>query len=423
MLSSINDRRHDFGSMSSPPPLPEIVLIASPDGPLTAYDPYSGTVLARFNGSRCPRNGIAIVGKDLFAVSHVSPETGAGSVRFYYWWSPSCTQNVPLPEPVAPLAATVDGSYLFAGGISGRIHAVSVPSGVVIRSFSAHEKPVTCFARNFDGSLILSGSDDGTIAVLPIFLLLDASFDTESRYSNFNRLIGHESSVTGLTAGIGSSGSIMISSSLDWTCKIWSLVSGIHLQTVKFPSPVWCTALDPSETELYASGTDGVIYKRRLKVATRKQVAKGGETVVWGGVHGGGVVAMEMLNYGRTLLTVCENGGICVWEVEGGKMISGFGEKIGGVSGVVVARGGGGFGKRGEWGGYWGGKELGKAVTAVAEMEEVLKVVAEDRRRAISNLESAIEMNERLLKLMLREAKTIAKFDQSNRNINILNNK
>ncbi|KAI3769374.1 hypothetical protein L6452_00475 [Arctium lappa] len=406
--------------MSSPPPSPEILLIASPDGPITAYDPYSGTVLARFNGSRCPRNGIAIVGKDRFAVSHISPETGAGSVRFYYWWSPSCTQTVPLPEPVAPLAATVDGSYLFAGGISGRIHAVSVTSGVIIRSFSAHEKPVSCLASNCDGSLLLSGSDDGTIAVLPIILLLDASFDTESRFSNFNRLIGHESSVTGLTAGIGSSGSVMISSSLDWTCKIWSLVTGIHLQTVTFPAPVWCTALDPSETELYGAGTDGSIYKRKLKVSTRKQVEKRGVTVAWSGDHGGAVVAMEMLNYGRTLLTVCENGEICVLEVESGKMVSGFGGKIGGVSGVAVARGGGGFGKRAECGGYFGGKEFGKPV---AEMEEVLKVVVEDRQRAISNLESAIEINERLLKLMLREAKAIAKFDKSNRKINIFNTK
>ncbi|KAI3672362.1 hypothetical protein L6452_38446 [Arctium lappa] len=92
------------------------------------------------------------------------------------------------------------------------------------------------------------------------------------------------------------------------------------------------------------------------------------------------MVAMEMLNYGRTLLIVCKNEEICVLEVESGKMMSGFCEKIGGVSGVVVERGGSGF-RRGECGGYCGGKELGKPVT---EMEEVLKVVVEDRRRTIT---------------------------------------
>ncbi|CAH1450009.1 unnamed protein product [Lactuca virosa] len=406
--------------MLSPPPLPEIVLTASPEGPFTAYDPYTGNVVGRFNDDRCPRNGICILGNDLFAASHVSPETRAGYLRIYYWWSTSCTQSVPLPEPVAPLVASVDGSYVFSGGISGQIYSVSVHSGDVIRSFPVHEKPVSCLAINCDGSLILSGSDDGTIAILPVFLLLDASFDTESRYSRFTRFTGHESPVTGLTTGVGRSGGFMISSSLDRTCKVWSLVNGIHLQTVRFPNEVWCMVLDPSETELFAAGVDGMIYKRRLKVETRKKVAESGKTVVCGGMHGGGVVAMEMLSYGRILLTVSENGELCLWEVESGKMIRGFGEKIGGVSGVVVAKGGGGFGKRwvgsGECGGYGGGKELGKAVKEVAEIEKVLKGAVEDRSRAISKLESAIEINDKMLKLMLREAKAIAKYNDSNDN-------
>ncbi|KAI3753648.1 hypothetical protein L2E82_25707 [Cichorium intybus] len=404
--------------MLSPPPLPEVVLTASPDGPITAYDPYSGTVVGRFNGNRCPRNGICILGNDVFAATHISPETGAGSVRIYYWWSTSCTKSVPLPEPVAPLVASVDGSYIFSGGISGQIHSVVVDSGDVIRSFPAHEKPVSCLAINYDGSLILSGSDDGTIAVIPIFLLLDASFDADSRYSSYTRFTGHESSVTGLTTGVGRCGGIMISCSLDCTCKVWTLVNGIHLQTVRFPDEVWCMVLNPSETELFVAGIEGMIYKRRLKVETRKQVA-GGKTVVWAEMHGGGVVAMEMLGYGRILLTVSENGEICAWQVDGGKMISGFGEKIGGVSGVVV-NGGGGFAKREvgseECDGYGGGEEMRKAVKEVAAMDDALKVAVEDRSRAISNLESAIEINEKMLKLMLKEAKTIAKFNDSNNN-------
>ncbi|KAL4554115.1 hypothetical protein LXL04_039772 [Taraxacum kok-saghyz] len=372
--------------MLSPLPLPEIVITASPDGPFTAYDPNSGSVVGRFNGNRCPRNGICVLGKELFAASHVSPETRAGYVRIYYWWSMSRVKSIPLPEPVAPLAGSVDGLYVFSGGISGQIHSVSVHSGDVIRSFPVHEKPVSCVTINRDGSLILSGSDDGTIAVLPILLLLDISVDMESRYSSFTRFTGHESSVTGLTAGMGRRGGIMISSSLDCTCKMWSL-NGIHLQTVRFPVEVWCTALNPPETELFAAGIDGMVYKRRLMVERRKQFLEGGKTVVWGGVHDGGVVAMEMLSDGRILLTVSGNGEIFAWDVESGKMIRG--------SGV-----GGGYGSR---------KEVGKAAKEVAAMKKVLKVAVEDRRRAISNLESAIEINENMLKLMLREAKAIAK--------------
>ncbi|KAJ0733529.1 putative transcription factor WD40-like family [Helianthus annuus] len=257
-------------SMSPPQPLLETVLKASFDGPITAYDSYTGTVLARFNSGQCPRNGITVVGDNQFASSHVSPETGVGSIHLYYWWSPSCTQNITLPEPVAPLAASVDGSYLFSGGVSGRIHSLMVPSGELIRSFPAHQKSISCIAISCDESLILSGSDDGTIAVTPILMLLDSSIATESK--TVKRFVGHDLSVTGIAIGMGRSDGIMISSSLDWTCKVWGIATGTHLQTVKFPGEVLSMALDPSETELYAAGTDGLIYKRKLKVETRKQV-------------------------------------------------------------------------------------------------------------------------------------------------------
>nr|XP_043620097.1 protein ROOT INITIATION DEFECTIVE 3-like [Erigeron canadensis] len=395
----------------------ETLLIASPDGRIIAYDPYTGTVLARFNGSRCPCNSIAIVGNNQFAVSHVSEQTGAGCVNLYYWWSKSCAQSIPIPEPVVPLTAMVDGSYLFAGGVSGHIHSLSVPSGDLIHSFSAHEHPVSCLAISSDGSLVLSGSDDGTIAVTPILLLLDSTFDIESRISGFNKFIGHESSVTGLSTGLGPCSGIMISSSLDWTCKVWNVVKGIHLQTVNFPGEMLCTVLDASETELYAAGADGIIYKRKLKVETKNQLAEGRETIVWGRIHSGAVAAIEMANYGRTLLAVSENGRICAWETENGKMTSSFCKKTGTVSSVVLVKGGGWFRKRGtekgEFNGYGGTQEVGKMVKQVAEMGETLKVVAEDRGREISNLESAIEVNEKLLNLMLKEAKAIAKFEDS----------
>nr|GEU36179.1 protein root initiation defective 3-like [Tanacetum cinerariifolium] len=266
--------------MSLLPTTPEIVLIASPDGPVTAYDPYTGTVIARFSGSRCPRNGITVISNNQFACTHVS-DTGVSSVHLYNWWSMSCVQSIPLPEHVAPLVATTNGSYLFSGGVSDHIHSVSVPSG----------------------------SDDGTIAVIPTLMLLDVSPDTKFGCSSFRR--------------------------------------------------------------------------KDLKVQTRKQVASGREAWVWGRKHDGAVVSMDMLNHGQTLFTVSENGQIHVWETVGGKIVTSFSEKIRGVSGVVMVRERGSFGTREieseECGSDSSEAKVGKVVTVEAEMEEALKVVAEDR--------------------------------------------
>ncbi|GJS98417.1 mediator of RNA polymerase II transcription subunit 13 isoform X1 [Tanacetum coccineum] len=360
-------------TMSLLPSIREIVLIATPDGPITAYDPYTGSVIARFSGSRCPRNGITVISNNQYACSHVSD----------------------------------------TGGVSGHILSISVPSGDLIRSVSAHGKPVSCMVMSCDESLVISGSDDGTIAVIPTLMLLDVSPDTEFGCSSSRRFPGHELSVTGLTTGMG----VMISSSLDWTCKVWNILNRTHLQTVKFQGEILCLVLDPSETQLYAGGMDGTIYRKDLKVQTRKQVASGREAGAWGRKRDGAVVSMDMLNHGQTLLTVYENGQIHVWETVGGKMVTSFSEKIRGVSRVVVVRERGSFGTReiesDECGSDGSEAEVDKVVTVEAEMEEALKVVAEDRGRAISNLESAIEIHQKLMELMLKEAKAIVKFDES----------
>ena len=104
-----------------------IVLTSSPDGPIIAFDAASGVPLCHFSGSRSPCHGLALVGKSFIAASHISQETASGSIHLYNWWSSTALHNFLVPEPVVPLAVSPDGLYLFAGGLSGFIYALSVP--------------------------------------------------------------------------------------------------------------------------------------------------------------------------------------------------------------------------------------------------------------------------------------------------------
>ncbi|KAK3025482.1 hypothetical protein RJ639_041563 [Escallonia herrerae] len=406
-------------------PLQEIVLTSSPDGPISAYDAFSGATLARFTASRSPRKGLALVGKKLLAASHVSPDTGKGSIHLYNWWSSSTFLNLPVPEPVAPLAATLDGMYLFAGGISGCIYAFSLPAGDIIRSFSAHCKPISCLEINDDGSLLLSGSDDGTIAAFPIFMLLDTS-SSNLKPSTFHRFGRHDSSVTSITTGIGGCNATLVSCSLDCTCKFWDLMYGTHLHTLTFPCAVLGMVMDPLESHFYVAGSDGLVYNGTLKVAARQRPAKRRHEPVWRQKHGGAVIAMAMLNVGKNLITASEDGSVWVWEVERGKVIKVLGEELGSISGLVVAKGFGDFGglrvqmggeiaEASQWRSRLGlsSKEVSRPIKEIMEMEELLNVVAQDRSRAITNLESAIGIYERLLELILKETKAGTKNDGS----------
>ncbi|KAK9269130.1 hypothetical protein L1049_000899 [Liquidambar formosana] len=408
-------------------PFQEFVLTSSPDGPIIAYDASSGATLAYFTGSRSPRRGLTLTGKSLIAASHISSTSASGSIHLYNWWSSTAYHQLPLPEPVAPLAATPDGMYLFAGGLFGNIHTLALPSGNLLKSFMAHSKPVSCLEIIDDGSILISGGDDGTIVVSTVFKLLTASSNENANDFILHRIVAHAASVTAIKTSMGGCNSIIISCSLDCKCKFWSLLQGTPLRTVTFPCAIWGVAMDPLESEFYAAGSDGFVYSGALKVVSRQLVSRGyNELVTWAQRHCGAVISVAVVHEGRHLISASEDGGVWVWEVESRRVINALGNEIVGISDLVVAKriGDG----RGHAGGRFGsgtnesgcssfgfsGRELSSPVRGITEMGGMLSVVGKDRSRAIDMLESAIGMYERLLELILKEAKGGTSSKQSN---------
>lgn len=388
----------------------EVVLTSSPDGPITGYDSLSGVISSEFYGSRSPRNGICLVGKKLVAVSHVSAETGLGSVHLYNWYCKTPFRNLAVPEPVAPLAATSDGLYLFVGGLSGQIHTLSLPSGDLVQSFPAHRKAVSCLEINDDESLVLSGSDDGTITVIPLYNLVTSS-KRRKRDTILCRFGGHQGSVTSIYCGFGGGNYCTImSSSLDSTCKIWSLMHGTHIRSIKFPSPMLSVVMDSTESEFYAAGVDGVIYKGALKASSRQAVQEARKIVPLKQKHYGPIVSIRMLSDGQNLVTASEDGNVWVWDIQSGEVVRILGHEMKIISSLVVAKvyndaesrvvtkkftgGGGGFST----------KELQRPIGKVVELKQRLDVAVQDRVRSVTNLESAFGNYENLLKLVVKQA-------------------
>ncbi|KAJ8899403.1 hypothetical protein K2173_018377 [Erythroxylum novogranatense] len=384
----------------------EIVLTSSPNGPITVYDTISGTTVARFIGSRSPRHGLALVGKAYIAASHFSSNTASGSIHLYKWWSTTAFHHLPVPEPVAPLAATVDGLFLFAGGLSGHVHAFSIPSGNILRSFPAHSKPVSCIIIRSDWSLLISGGDDGTIAVAPMLQLLDASRVDSSSKLMLQRFVAHGGPVTAITSCTGLCHATIISSSTDNTCKVWSLSKGTILRTIIFPCTISGIVLDSIEKEFYAAGSNGVVYKGCLRVGIRKGLKHGGDLMALAESHNGAVVSLLMVNGGKNLMSAAEDGNIYLWEVEKGKVINVLGNSMDSISATVL---GSGFGDSAGVTSHMDEREGGclehfrKGVHDTKEIGDVLTGAEMDKSKTIDLLESAIGVYERLLELILEE--------------------
>ncbi|KAA0059059.1 protein ROOT INITIATION DEFECTIVE 3-like [Cucumis melo var. makuwa] len=430
--------------MTMPSSPQEVVLASSPDGPIVAYDASTGTPLANFNSSRSPRRGITRAGKSFIAVSHICPVTASGSIHIYNWWTSSAFQCLTVPEPVAPLTATPDGFYLFAGGLSGYIHILSLPSGDVLNSLPAHKKPVSCLKLSADGSLLISGGDDGTIVVMPIFQLVQAKPRENATEHILHQFLAHTDSVTSIYSGMGISSTKIVSCSLDARCKFWSLLSGTILHTVVFPCAIFSVVLEPSEIEFFAAGSDGLVYKgslrhnnkhrrgtdydlipqisndlvykRSLRHKNKHLTGTSFELIPWSPKHEAAVVSIVIVNEGKHLISAAEDGSIWVWEVKKGQVIMALENEMGSISDLVMAT------ERAH------GKEqcvrtdrhgreikiserfrlpikmLGLSIKETVDMQGELAAAGSDVRRAIEMLESAIAVYEKMLELILKEA-------------------
>lgn len=281
---------------------------------------------------------------------------------------------------------------------------------------------MSCLIINDDGSLLMSGGDDGTIAIFPILRLLDdASNEVDPVQLALNQFSAHDLSVTSIAAGPGGCNATVVSSSLDCTCKFWSLADGVKLRTVQFPCAIWCVAVDPTSSEVYAGGSDGRIYVVPLKVGGRKLQDTGAEVTAWEVEQNGAVMAVAMSNGHQNLVSASEDGIIRIWDVQSRSMVRIIGPEGGSFSDLVVVKGINvinGARKGDEViapNGQFCEREMGRNVNELREMDECLSVSVTDRRRAIDKLEAVINNYKRLLGLLHKEAKRENCKEEANR--------
>jgi len=179
------------------------------------------------------------------------------------------------------------------------------------------------------------------------------------------------------------------------------------MQSVALPCSVSGVALDSSGSTFYAGGGDGFVYNGSVEAC---EVGK------WGQSQSGSIVSLALVNEERNVVSAAEDGSVWMWDVEKGEVVMVFGDELITLSDMIVIKGnGGGFGVGkghgvdGEGSGSFTAsglcdEEILKTLNQMTALGEVKDVVLQDRKKAIEMLESVIEMYERLLKLILKEA-------------------
>ncbi|KAJ7543431.1 hypothetical protein O6H91_09G038100 [Diphasiastrum complanatum] len=322
-----------------------VVVCSSVDAGVTVWDLASGTTLTNLKSCASPRNSLACIGQQFLAASqvHKSASSGGGAIFFWAWHKNQIGSRSYPVEPIEPLACTSDGIYLAGGGSSGRIYLWEVTSGRLLRVWPGHYKAVKCLAFSDDDSLLISGADDGFVCVWPLLRVVASNpFQGavgEAQAPYLHKWSEHTLPVTGLIPGCGGSSAIIVSCSLDHTCKIWSLALGTLLRSILFPTAINAVALDPGEYALYAGGTDGRIFIAALNFGVPTSsgiVAADGLLGTDGMGHSRSVTSLAFSMDGVSLVSGSEDCTVRLWDTVSRQVIRTFTLSKGPISNLLV---------------------------------------------------------------------------------------
>ncbi|OMO84068.1 hypothetical protein CCACVL1_11024 [Corchorus capsularis] len=304
---------------------------------ITVRDLETGEQLLHIPTCAAAPNGLLCLRNHFLAASQSNRHGSFGGGAIFIW--PLNKPQSPLRsytmEAIGPLSCTNDGIYIAGGAPSGNLYLWEVANGRLLRTWRPHHKSFKCMVFSHDGSFLICGSSDGIICAWSMISLLDLE-DSERSPPLLHFSSEHRSSITGLVTLSGSQ-SIIVSSSLDGTCKIWDLVSGRLLQTQVHPTSITAITLDPVEQLLFSGSMDGNIYVNVLHLGQVEDplVTTKDQAFVLKG-HNGSITALTFSGSG--LISASEDCTFCLWDTVNWVVAKRFDHKKGAVTNMVVIK-------------------------------------------------------------------------------------
>ncbi|GMY15092.1 protein ROOT INITIATION DEFECTIVE 3-like [Fagus crenata] len=291
---------------------------------ITIWDLDTGDHLLHIPTCASPSHGLLCLRNQFLVASQIHKHGSVGGGAIFTWAlnkPQSPLRSYPV-EAIGSLSCTKDGLYLAGGALSGNAYLWEISNGRLLKTWHAHHKSLNCLLFSNDDSLLISGSDDDME-------------DSGSSPSLLHYSSEHRSSITGLLTTSSSSISVLVSSSLDGTCKVWDFVSGRLIQTQVYPLAIAAIVLHPEEQLLFCGSVDGSIFVNRLDIGLLEDpffIAEAQPVVLKG--HNGGITALTFSELG--LISASEDCTICMWDVVNWVIIRRFNHGKGAVTNLTV---------------------------------------------------------------------------------------
>ncbi|KAK3028305.1 hypothetical protein RJ639_037482 [Escallonia herrerae] len=304
----------------------EVVIASSPtDAGISCWDLHSGAEHLRYSSCASPPHGLVSVGGRFLASSQLrdSSSSSSGSILYWSWNKPQVEVKSFPAEPINPIVANSDGTYIAGGGVSGDIYLWEVATGQLLRKWHAHYRAVTCLVYSDDQSLLISGAEDGSVRVWSLLMISDDVRREEARHLYEYSFSEHTLRVTDVVTGFGGCNAIIVSASEDRTCKT-KVIDAI--------------ALDPGEHVFYAGGRDGKMYIAALNAQDTSNSNYGLHIIGTLSENSKSITCLAFALDGFQLVSGSVDGMVRVWDTTTRNIIRIFRHAKGPVSNIVVTQ-------------------------------------------------------------------------------------
>lgn len=229
-----------------------------------------------------------------------------------------------IPGKATALAISPDGNYCVAA-VNETIYIWQICTGRMMAVLSRHYQTVTVIKFIDDGSHFVSAGQDGMLLVWKLSNVLCAQEKSNHETMPLYSFSDHALPITDLALGKGGIRSLLLTVSLDRTCKLYDLASGALLLNLVFPEALSSVAIDHLETKVYTGTIDGNIFEFSLQSPPRMKEyhvsneSLGSQNRFIG--HTGRVTTLSVSLDGESLLSGSVDESVRLWHIPSKQLI------------------------------------------------------------------------------------------------------
>jgi WD40 repeat protein len=229
-------------------------------------------------------------GKTLASVNHNPATLYQTTVTLWDISTGAESRTLKESYSVTLVAFSPDGKTLAGGCSDGAVKLWDVSTGTGLRTLKGHSEPVWSVAFSPDGKTLASGGDDNTVKLATVTALgLDRP-------------------------------------ALANTLKLWEVLTGTELRTLKHSSPVQSLAFSPDGSTLASGGDDNTVKLWNVSTGTELRTFKG---------HSDWVTSVAFSPDGKTMASGSADNTVKLWDTSTGtelRTLKGHSERVNSIA-------------------------------------------------------------------------------------------